>query len=149
MPRQRAGLSLFRGVTIALLVLVLAACGELPADTGVDTGVEVTPPVPLSPTAGEIPEETNLATASIEDGALDPDRFGGQIGTAFEIEITGDGTEHTLAIGDLVAATPIAAEGATTVAFTIEGEPGEAEITLDGNPAGVFELQSAAGITDS
>jgi hypothetical protein len=126
-----------------LLGLGLAACGEMP-----DTGTEVTPPVPLSPQAGEIPDETFAANATIADGQLDPNRFAGQIGTAFELIVAGDGTEHTLAIQELVDDTAIAAEGETTVAFTIEGEPGELEITLDGQPAGTFERQSASGIAD-
>jgi hypothetical protein len=135
--------SVMRGVGIVLLGLGLAACGEMP-----DTGTEVTPPVPLSPIAGEIPEETFQADATIADGQLSPNRFAGQIGNAFELVVTGDGTEHMLAIEQLVVATPIAAQGQTTVAFTVEGEPGELEITLDGQPAGTFERQSASGISD-
>jgi hypothetical protein len=103
--------------------------------------------VPLSPVAGEIPEETTLITATIEDGGLNPDRLAGQIGTAVELVVTGDGEEHTLAIEDLVAATPVAAEGETSVAFTVGGEPGELDITLDGNQAGTFERQAASGET--
>jgi hypothetical protein len=98
--------------------------------------------------AGEIPEETFSANATIADGKLDPDRFAGQIGTAFELVIVGDGTEHTLAIEELVDDTTVAAEGETSVAFTIEGDPGELDITLDGQPAGTFERQSASGISD-
>lgn len=143
MPQYRAGSWGVRGAAIALLALGLVACGDT-----IDTGTEVTPPVPLSPEAGEIPEETHQATATIVDGRLDPDRFGGVIGTAFELEVTGDGEEHTLAIAELVDGETIAASGETTVAFTIEGEPGELEITLDGEPAGTFERQSASGIGD-
>ena len=113
--------------------------------TASETGTEVTPPVPLSPTAGEIPEETFQATAAITEDGLDPDQFAGQIGTAFELVVEGDGTEHTLLIEEMVAETPIAAEGSTTVAFTIEGEPGD----LRHPPrrrgrSGQFERQSAA-----
>lgn len=129
---------------IAASALVLAGCGDLPV-----TGTEVTPPVPLSPTAGEIPEETFQATAAITDDGLDPDRFAGRIGDAFELVIEGDGTEHTLLIGELVAETPIAAEGSTTVAFTIVGDPGTSDILLDGEVAGQFERQSAGGLTDT
>ncbi len=144
-PRRRAGApsSAKRGLAVVLLALGIVACGET-----IDTGVEVTPPPPLSPEAGEVPEETQAATATIVDGALDPERYGGPIGTAFEISVTGDGSEHMLAIQELVDDTTIAAEGSTVVAFTIEGEPGELEITLDGKPAGTFERQSASGSTD-
>ena len=136
-----------RGVATALLAVSLAACGQT-ADTGVDTGVEVTPPPPLSPVAGEFPEETSRATANIVDGKLDPSQFGGQIGTAFELAVTGDGAEHTLAIQELVDGETIAPEGETVVAFTITGEPGTLEITLDGEQAGTFERQTASGATD-
>ena len=134
-----------RAPILLLLTVTLAACG--PTQPGADSGTEVTPPVPLSPVAGEIPEETTLITATIEDGALNPDRLTGQIGTAVELVVTGDGEEHTLAIEDLVADTPIAAEGDTTVAFTVGGDPGELDITLDGDPAGTFERQDAGGAT--
>jgi hypothetical protein len=143
MPRLDAGSTLARGAAVALLALGLAACGET-----VDTGTVVTPPVPLSPQAGEIPEEIHSATATIVNGQLDPNSFAGQIGTAFELVVTGDGTEHTLAIDELVDGSTIAASGETSVAFTIEGEPGELEITLDGNPAGTFERQAASGAGD-
>ena len=134
-----------RGLAVALIgVTLLAACGEMP-----EPGTEVAPPPPLSPQAGEIPEETSQAAATIQDGALEPDRFSGQIGRAFQLVVTGDGSEHTLAIGDLVAATPVAANGETTISFTIGGEPAEVPITLDGNEVGTFEKQSAAGGTDS
>lgn len=127
-------------MTVSLFALGLAACGET-----IDTGTPVTPPAPLSPEAGEAPDETNSATATIVDGKLDPNSFGGPIGTAFELVVTGDGTEHTLAIEELVDGETIAADGETSVAFTIEGEPGTLEITLDGNPAGTFERQAASG----
>jgi hypothetical protein len=132
-----------RFMTVGLFALGLVACGET-----IDTGTPVTPPVPLSPQAGEVPEEINSATATIVDGKLDPSSFAGQIGTAFELVVTGDGTEHTLAIDELVDGSTIAADGETTVAFTIEGEPGTLNITLDGNPAGTFERQAASGADD-
>jgi hypothetical protein len=133
-----------RAAAVAVLALGLAACGDMP-----ETGTEVTPPVPLSPTAGEIPEETNQATATIADGRLDPDRFAGQIGTGFSLVIEGDGSEHTFLIEDMVADTPIAAEGSTRVTFTIPGEPGASDILLDGEVVGAFERQSPGGITDT
>jgi hypothetical protein len=132
------------GGVIALVALGLVACGE-----AADRGTEITPPVPLSPGAGEIPDETFQATATIANGALDPDRFAGTIGTAFELVVTGDGTEHTFQIAELVDETTIAASGQTSIAFTVEGEPDELEITLDGNPAGIFEVRSASGATDT
>ena len=123
--------------------LGLAACGDTP-----DSGTQITPPVPLSPTAGEIPEETFQATATITDEGLDPDQFAGQVGTAFQLVIAGDGTEHTLVIEELVAETPIAPEGETTIDFTVVGDPGPLDILLDGERAGTFERQSASGITE-
>lgn len=133
-----------RSAAVVIAALALAGCGDLP-----ETGTEVTPPVPLSPTAGEIPEETFQASAAVTDEGLDPDRFAGRIGDAFELVIEGDGTEHTLLIEELVAETQIAAEGSTTVAFTIVGEPGISDILLDGEVAGQFERQIAGGLTDT
>lgn len=143
MPQFMAGEWMKRSAVIVLLGLGLVACGET-----IDTGTEVTPPPPLSPEAGEVPDEVFSATATIADGKLDPDTFGGTIGTAFELTVSGDGTEHTLAIEELVDGETIAAEGETAVTFTVEGEPGSLEITLDGKPAGTFERQSASGISD-
>jgi hypothetical protein len=135
---------LYRAVVVALLAAGLAACGDSP-----EAGTEVTPPVPLSPTAGEIPEETFVATATITADGLDPDRFVGRIGDAFRLVIEGDGTEHTLVIDELVAETTIAPEGETSVAFTIVGEPGISDILLDGEMAGTFERVIAGGIDDT
>jgi hypothetical protein len=143
LPQDIRGTWIVRGLAIAAIGFSLAACGDQ-----VDTGTQVTPPPPLSPEAGEVPEQTNRATATIVDGKLDPEAYGGQIGTAFELAVTGDGTEHELVIEELVDGEMIAAEGTTTVAFTIEGEPGTLEITLDGNQAGTFERQSASGLGD-
>lgn len=132
-----------RMATIALIALSLTACGQTP-----DTGTQVTPPVPGSPGAGEIPDQTFRATTTIADGKLNPDHFAGQIGTAFELAVTGDGKEHTLAIAELVDGRKIASSGVTNVTFTIEGEPGELDITLDGASVGTFERQAAGGATD-
>jgi hypothetical protein len=128
---------------IAVITLGLAACGQVP-----DSGTQITPPVPGSPGAGEIPDETFRATATIANGKLTPDHFAGQIGTAFELAVTGDGKEHTLAIDELVDGRKIAPNGVTNVVFTIEGEPGELDISLDGNSVGTFERQAASGATD-
>lgn len=145
-PWQPAGRSLVRGTAVLFLALGLAACGAMPepAAPTLDTGEEIRPAT--SPDAGEVPELTNQATATIVDGRLEPDLFAGEIGTAFQLVITGDGTEHTLAIEELVDDYPVAAEGETAVGFTIDGEPGTLPITLDGNPAGEFERQSASGV---
>jgi hypothetical protein len=147
MARRRGEWTFSRGAAVALIALSLAACGE--TATPVDPGTQITPPVPFSPTAGEIPEETFQATATITDEGLDPDQFAGVTGTAFQLVITGDGTEHTLEIEELVAETPVAAEGETTIDFTIVGEPGTLDILLDGESVGTFERQAASGATDS
>ncbi len=141
--RRREGFGFIRRAAVVLVALALAACGE-----SVEPGTEITPPVPLSPTSGEIPEDTFQATANITDEGLEPDRFAGQVGTAFQLVVEGDGAEHTLEIEELVAATPIAAEGSTTIDFTIVGDSGELDILLDGEVAGTFERQSASGATD-
>jgi hypothetical protein len=141
-PLTNTRSSLAYGAALALLTLGLVACGVTPQST-----TEVTPPVPLSPAAGEMPEERAQASATITEDGLDPDRFAGQIGTGFTLTITGDGEEHTLIIQDLVAETAIAADGETNVTFTVAGDPGVSDITLDGDVVGAFERQSAAGIT--
>lgn len=142
--RRREGFVFIRGAAIVLMALGLAACGE-----SVDPGTEITPPVPLSPTAGEIPEDTFQATATITEEGLEPDRFAGQVGTAFRLVVEGDGTEHTLVIEELVAETVIAPEGQTVIDFTVVGDPGELDIMIDGERAGTFERQSASGAVDS
>ncbi|MCD6029512.1 MAG: hypothetical protein K0S78_1686 [Thermomicrobiales bacterium] len=144
MPDRRKAYTLYRAVAVAALAAGLAACGDLP-----ETGTEVTPPVPLSPAAGEIPEDTFMATATITEDGLDPDLFAGRIGTAFELVIEGDGTEHILLIEEMVGETTIAPEGSTSIAFTIEGEPGISDIFLDGEMAGTFERLIAGGIDDT
>ena len=101
MARRRGKRTFSRGAAVVLIALGLVACGETVAPT--DPAEEITPPVPLSPTAGEIPEDTFQATATITDEGLEPDRFTGQVGTAFQLLIEGDGTEHTLEIEELVA----------------------------------------------
>jgi hypothetical protein len=141
-----AGRSLGRAAVVLLVALSLAACGPMPepAAPTADTGEPIRPAA--SPDAGEVPELTNQATATIVDGRLEPNVFAGPIGTAFQLMVTGDGTEHTLAIEELVDDFPIAAEGETAIGFTIVGEPGILQITLDGEPAGEFERQSPSGV---
>jgi hypothetical protein len=147
MAHRRREWTFSRGAVVALIALALVACGETVAPT--DPGEEITPPVPLSPTAGEIPEDTFQATATITDEGLDPDRFAAEVGTAFRLVVEGDGTEHTLEIQELVAPTTIAPEGQTTIDFTVVGDSGELDILLDGETVGTFERQGAGGITDS
>jgi hypothetical protein len=146
MVRRRGAWSFRSGAAVALVALVLVACGETAAPT--DPGEEITPPVPFSPTAGEIPEDTFQATATITDGGLEPDRFAGEVGTAFRLVVVSDGSEHTLEIQELVAPTTIAPEGQTPIDFTITGDSGELDILLDGQPVGTFERQGAGGVVD-
>ena len=147
MARRRGAWTFSRGATVVVLALGLVACGETASP--VDPGTAITPPVPLSPTAGEIPEETFQATATITDEGLDPDQFAAVTGTAFRLVVQGDGKEHTLEIKELVAATKIAPQGQTTIDFTVVGDPGELDILLDGTSVGTFERQAASGATDS
>jgi hypothetical protein len=146
MARRRGAWTFSRGAAVVLIALSLAACGETAAP--VDPGTEITPPVPFSPTAGEIPEETFQATATITDEGLDPDHFAGVTGTAFQLVVEGDGSEHTLEIQELVAETTIAPEGQTTIDFTVVGDPGTLDIVLDGRTVGTFERQAPGGATD-
>jgi predicted secreted protein len=147
MARSRAAWTFSRGAAIALIALGLVACGETAAP--VDSGTQITPPVPLSPTAGEIPEETFQATATITDEGLDPDQFSAVSGTAFQLVVQGDGKEHTFEIQELVAPRQIAPQGQTTIDFTVVGDPAELDILLDGKSVGTFERQAASGATDS
>src|SRR5829696_3791953 len=145
---ERRGAWIFgRGAAVVFIALGLVACGETAAP--VDPGTQITPPVPLSPTAGEIPEETFQATATITDEGLDPDQFSAVSGTAFQLVVEGNGTEHTLEIQELVAPTTIAPEGKTPIAFTVTGEPGTLDILLDGKAVATFERQAASGAVDS
>jgi hypothetical protein len=104
-----------------------------------DEGTVVEPVTEASPGSGETTDTTNEISVTIVDGKLDPAELAGEIGDAVILDVTGDGTEHTLAIDELVDGETIAAEGQTEVGFTVEGEPGTLEITLDGQPAGTFE----------
>jgi hypothetical protein len=146
MARRRGAWTFSRGAAVALIALSLVACGETAAP--IDPGTEITPPVPFSPVAGEIPEETFQATATITAGGLEPDRFAALVGTAFQLVVEGDGSEHTLEIQELVAPTTIAPEGQTTIDFTVVGDPGELDILLDGEAVGTFERQSPSGAAD-
>ena len=147
MARRRGEWTFSRGAAVALVALGLVACGETAAP--IDSGTQITPPVPMSPTAGEIPEETFQATAAITNGSLDPNQFAAVSGTAFQLVINGDGKEHTFEIQELVASRAIAPEGQTKIDFTVTGDPGELNILLDGKSVGTFERQAASGATDS
>jgi hypothetical protein len=147
MARRRGAWTFSHGAAVVLIALGLVACGETASPA--DPGTAITPPVPFSPTAGEIPEETFQATATITDEGLDPDRFAGVTGTAFQLVVEGDGKDHTLEIKELVAATKIAPEGQTTIDFTVVGDPAELDILLDGKSVGTFERQAVSGATDS
>ncbi|MDQ2654803.1 MAG: hypothetical protein M3Z20_17350 [Chloroflexota bacterium] len=119
---------------MGFLVLGLAACGDMP-----DQGTVVEPTTEAAPGSGETTDATHEISVKIVDGKLDPAELGDKIGTAVILNVAGDGTEHTLGIAELVDGETIAAEGNTEVDFTVEGEPGKLEITLDGQPAGTFE----------
>lgn len=123
-----------RGAVLGMLVLGLAACGDMP-----DQGTVVEPTTEAPAGSGETTDTTHEISVKIVDGKLDPADLGDKIGTAVVLNVTGDGTEHTLAIDELVDGETIAAEGETEVDFTVEGEPGKLDITLDGQPAGTFE----------
>jgi hypothetical protein len=123
-----------RGAVTGLFVLGLAGCGDMP-----DQGSVVQPTTEASLGSSEATDTTHEISVKIADGKLDPAELGDKIGTAVVLNVTGDGKEHTLAIDELVDGETIAAEGETEVDFTVEGEPGPLEITLDGQPAGTFE----------
>jgi len=145
--RRRGAWTFSHGAAVVLIALGLAACGE--SASPVDSGTAITPPVPLSPTAGEIPEETFQATATITNGTLNPNQFAGVAGTAFQLVVKGDGKEHTFEIKELVSPRKIAPQGQTTIDFTVDGDPGELDILLDGKSVGKFERQAASGATNS
>jgi hypothetical protein len=147
MVRRRGEWTIRQGAAVALVALSLVACGESAAPA--DPGTQITPPVPFSPTAGEIPEETFQATATITDEGLDPDQFSAVTGTAFQLVINGDGAKHTLEIQELVAPRPIAPDGETAIDFTVTGEPGTLDILLDGKAVATFERQAASGAVGS
>jgi len=127
-----------RGSVMGLLVLGLTACGDTP-----DQGTVVQPTTEASPDSGETTDTTHEISVTIVDGKLNPAELGDKIGTAVVLNVTGDGKEHTLAIDELVDGETIAAEGNTEIDFTVEGEPGSLEITLDGQPAGTFKREAS------
>lgn len=94
------------------------------------------------------PQNIETITLAIDEGRFNPDRVEAFVDSEYVLQITGDGTEHTLAIPNLITGETIAAEGQTEIAVSISAEPGEYEMTLDGEPAGTFEVQDAAGISE-
>jgi hypothetical protein len=127
-----------RGAVVGLMVLGLSACGDTP-----DQGTVVQPTTEASPNSGETTDTTHEITVTIVDGKLDPAEIGDSVGTAVVLNVTGDGEEHTLAIEGLVDGETIAADGQTEVDFTVEGEPGSLDITLDGESAGTFVVEAS------
>jgi PBP1b-binding outer membrane lipoprotein LpoB len=150
--------------------LVLAGCGETAqqeaenvAEDGaapevgtVDEGVTGEEVVLASPGPGNAanptPEvraiDTEGTEVSISNGRLDPDRLEANVGEPFVMTVTGDGTQHTLEIENVVDGQAIAAEGQTDVQFTVPEQSGDYRILLDGNEAGTFVAQGAGGIVD-
>lgn len=147
---------------VTLMAGSLAACGGTETD-----GDEVIPPAVqqastetaefdegASPDALDdeadvnAPQNIETITLTIEDGQFNPDRVEAFVDSEYVLQITGDGTEHTLAIPNLITDETIAADGQTEIAVSISAEPGELEMTLDGQPAGTFEVQDAAGISE-
>lgn len=147
---------------ITLIAGSLAACGG----TEQEQGETIPPPVIQSATESAVfeqgaspeavdneadvnaPQNIETIVLTIEDGRFNPDRVEGLTDSEYVLQITGDGTEHTLAIPDLIAEETIAADGQTEIELSISAEPGEREMTLDGQPAGTFEVQNAAGIVE-
>jgi hypothetical protein len=157
--KQRGGW--LRGVGLtALLAASLAACGgEEPSEAdqqGVDEAttevagfeVDASPGALEDEASFNAPQDINVIEVTIEDGQLNPSDLDGFIDEEYGLVVTGDGTEHTLAIEGLVDDETIAAEGETEIGFSVAGELTEREITLDGEPAGTFRVQDAAGISD-
>ena len=149
-----------RGTAVgALLAVSLAACGDQEQPEADQPAVDAaatenaafdegaSPEALFDPAEVNAPEDIDVIEVAIEDGQLDPNRIEGFIDNQYVLAVTGDGAEHTLEIEGLVTGETIAAEGVTEVEMSISGELGDREITLDGEPAGTFEVQNAAGIT--
>lgn len=144
----------------ALLAVSLAACGgeeQSDADqSGVDEAstetavfeVDASPGALEDEAAVNAPQNIDVIELTIEDGQLNPSEIDGLVDQEYGLVITGDGTEHVLAIAGLVDDETIAADGETEIGLSVVGELTDREITLDGEPAGTFRVQDAAGITD-
>ncbi len=150
-----------RGLALAALLMVsLAACGGEGQDEAEQQAVDEASTetasfeVDASPGALEdeasfnAPQDIDVIEVTIADGQLNPSELDGFIDQEYGLVVTGDGTEHTLAIEGLVVGETIAAEGETEIAFSVAGDLTAREITLDGDPAGTFTVTDAAGITD-
>lgn len=154
---------LLRGVALATLIAVtLTACGdeEQSGEPTVPAGVEqasteaseidtgLSPEALENPSEAELPMDVETIAVTIEDGKFNPDRISGFIDSEYVLQVTGDGTEYTLEIPNLVAGETIAADGVTEIEMSISAEPSDLEITLNGEPAGTFEVQDPSGISD-
>jgi hypothetical protein len=154
---------LLRGVALAgLIAVTLAACGgeeqsgEPTVPAGVDqASTEVTqideglsPEALEDPAGADVPQDVETIAVTIEDGKFNPDRISGFVDSEYVLEVTGDGTEYTLEIPNIVAGKTISADGVTEVDMSISAEPADLEITLNGEPAGTFEVQDPSGISD-
>ncbi|MDQ3412882.1 MAG: hypothetical protein M3509_12280 [Chloroflexota bacterium] len=144
----------------ALIAVSLAACGgedQSEADQqSVDEAATETTAFEVDASPGALedeasfnaPQDINVIELTIEDGRLNPSEIEAFVDEEYGLVISGDGTEHTLAIEGLVTDQTIAADGETEVALSVAGDLTEREITLDGEPAGTISVQNAAGITD-
>lgn len=140
------------GMALAAVV-ALAGCGDddengdtRPEATSANTIYDASPAAGV-PGRGGLPQDAETAEVTIKDGKFDPDNLEGQVGLAYVLTVTGDGTPHRLVIEGLVAGQDIAATGDTLVQFTVaEGGEGTKAITLDGNEAGTFRVQGAGGV---
>jgi hypothetical protein len=154
---------LLRGVALAgLIAVTLAACGdeEQAGEPTVPAGVQeastevseidegLSPEALEDPAGADVPQDVETIAVTIEDGKFNPDRISGFVDSEYVLQVTGDGTEHTLEIPNIVAGETIAADGVTEVDMSISAEPSDIEITLDGEPAGTFEVQNATGASD-
>lgn len=126
--------------------LLLAACGDTPKEEGVAEMVSTAAvEVMASPAGVEAIIAENTATVAIKDGKIEPKTVEALLGKPFTLVVTGDGTEHTLAIDTFVDGETVAATGDTEIQFDVDGAGGEYTITIDGKDAGTFTASEAGG----